>query len=47
LMSSSAGRAAALYFLLTWSRVIITAPECSGEFRWAAMTDRRSGPDAG
>src|ERR1700761_711186 len=33
LMSSSAGRAAALYFLLTWSRVIITARQCSGEFR--------------
>src|SRR6201993_10762 len=49
LMSSNAGRADALYFLLTWSRVIITARQCSGEFRWLATISWRvaamSAPD--
>src|SRR5262249_57287081 len=44
LTSSSAGRADALYFLLTWSRVIITARQCSGEFRWHAKVSRRAAP---
>src|ERR1700736_6672264 len=41
LMSSSAGRADALYFLLTLSRVIITARQCSGEFRRQAKSAGR------
>src|ERR1700740_3371582 len=44
LMSSNAGRADALYFLLTWSRVIITARQCSGEFRWLPPHSWRGGP---
>src|SRR5262249_56887302 len=40
LTSSNAGRADALYFLLTWSRVIITARQCSGEFRGPAKVNR-------
>src|ERR1700758_4377160 len=44
LTSSSAGRADALYFLLTFSRVIITARQCTGEFRWPATINRRPAP---
>ena len=39
---SSAGRADDLYCLLTWSRVIITARQCSGE-RWPATLSYRGG----
>src|ERR1700678_4080661 len=44
LTSSKAGRADDLYCLLTWSRVIITARQCSGEFRWHAKINRRAAP---
>src|SRR5581483_1818911 len=49
LTSSNAGRADDLYCLLTWSSVIITARQCSGDFRWVATLTERvatgSGPD--
>src|ERR1700757_2055892 len=44
LMSSNAGRADALYFLLTFSRVIITARQCTGEFRSLVTINQRVAP---
>ena len=44
LTSSNAGRADALYFLLTWSRVIITARQCSREFRGPATISSSAAP---
>ncbi|COW62776.1 Uncharacterised protein [Mycobacterium tuberculosis] len=41
LMSSNAGRADDLYCLVTWSRVIITARQCSGEISGQAKSTGR------
>src|SRR5579884_2296851 len=47
LMLSSAGRADDLYCLLTWSRVIITARQCSGGFRPGRPSDHDGGAGTG
>ena len=47
LTSSNAGRADALYFLLTWSRVIITARQCSRQFRRHATINSVGGAGVG
>src|ERR1700761_5321890 len=44
LTSSNAGRADVLYFLLTWSRVIITARQFSREFRGLATISSAAPP---